>query len=66
MTCLFGGTRLNGIRRGTLGEIFSGVDVTGVLGDSRSQIIVCTELTVDCVEVGDVRIGWGSFRRTGS
>lgn len=63
---MFGGARFVRIRRGTLGEIFSGVDVTGVLGDSRPRIIVREELRVDCVEVGDVWIGWGSFRRTGS
>lgn len=42
------------------------VGATGVFGDSRSRIVVCAELRVDCVEVGDVWIGWGSFRRTGS
>lgn len=63
---MFGGTRFARIRRGTLGEIFSGVDATGVLEDSRSRIIVFAELRVDCVEVGDAWIGWGSFRRTGS
>lgn len=65
LTCLFGWARFGGIRRGALAGVFV-VGATGVFGDSRSRIVVCAELRVDCVEVGDVWIGWGSFRRTGS
>jgi hypothetical protein len=54
LICLFGGTRFLGIGRGALGEIFSGVDDTCVLGDRVSRRAVCAELRVDCVGVGDV------------